>query len=53
MTLARYFDASLVTAQLAPTGISKFNTAVQLLLVASSLAVPAFGISDSLLPYLW
>nr|CAH0103086.1 unnamed protein product [Daphnia galeata] len=52
-TLGRYFDPSLATAQLAPTNISKFNTAVQLVLVACSLAVPAFNFGESILPFLW
>lgn len=33
-TLSRYFDVTHATAQLAPTFISKVNTAVQLLLVS-------------------
>ncbi|KAI9563199.1 hypothetical protein GHT06_010657 [Daphnia sinensis] len=52
-TVGRYFDPSLATAQLAPTNISKFNTAVQLLLVACSLAVPAFNLAEPILPVLW
>ncbi|CAG0890145.1 unnamed protein product [Cyprideis torosa] len=43
-TLSRYFDGTLATAQLAPTQISKFNTAVQLGLVASTLTAPVLGI---------
>ncbi|CAH1116855.1 unnamed protein product [Phaedon cochleariae] len=41
-TLSRYFDVTHATAQLAPTLISKINTAVQLLLVGSTLAAPVF-----------
>ncbi|CAH0552004.1 unnamed protein product [Brassicogethes aeneus] len=41
-TLSRYFDVTHATAQLAPTFISKVNTAVQLLLVGSTLAAPVF-----------
>ncbi|XP_059053251.1 probable cardiolipin synthase (CMP-forming) [Achroia grisella] len=42
-TLSRYFDVTHATAQLAPTFISKVNTAVQLLLVGTTLASPVFG----------
>jgi cardiolipin synthase len=42
-TLSRYFDASLVTAQLQPTLISKVNTVVQLMLVASVMAAPVWS----------
>ncbi|KAL4709837.1 hypothetical protein ACJJTC_000324 [Scirpophaga incertulas] len=42
-TLSRYFDVTHATAQLAPTTISKVNTAIQLLLVGSTLASPVFG----------
>ncbi|XP_032521590.2 probable cardiolipin synthase (CMP-forming) [Danaus plexippus] len=45
-TLSRYFDATHATAQLAPTFISKLNTAVQLLLVGTTLASPVFGYVD-------
>ncbi|XP_063221896.1 probable cardiolipin synthase (CMP-forming) [Bacillus rossius redtenbacheri] len=45
-TLSRYFDVTYATAQLAPTAISKVNTAIQLLLVASTLAAPVFGYVD-------
>ncbi|RVE55329.1 hypothetical protein evm_000227 [Chilo suppressalis] len=45
-TLSRYFDVTHATAQLAPTMISKFNTAVQLLLVGTTLASPVFGYVD-------
>ncbi|CAL7951122.1 unnamed protein product [Xylocopa violacea] len=41
-TLARYFDPTHATAQLAPTFISKLNTAIQLSLVAGTLAAPVF-----------
>lgn len=45
-TLARYFDASHVTAQLAPTFISKVNTGVQLFAVAASLGAPVWNYID-------
>lgn len=45
-TLARYFDASHVTAQLAPTFISKVNTGVQLFAVAASLGAPIWNYID-------
>jgi len=53
-TLKRYFDVTLKSAQLAPMKISKYNTALQLFLAASSLAVPAFDLPcNELLPILW
>ncbi|XP_034834108.1 probable cardiolipin synthase (CMP-forming) [Maniola hyperantus] len=45
-TLSRYFDVTHATAQLAPTFISKMNTAVQLLLVGTTLASPVLGYVD-------
>ncbi|XP_075982666.1 cardiolipin synthase [Anticarsia gemmatalis] len=45
-TLSRYFDVTHATAQLAPTLISKVNTAIQLLLVGTTLASPVFGYVD-------
>lgn len=45
-TLSRYFDASHATAQLAPTFISKVNTAVQLGTVAISLGAPIWDYVD-------
>lgn len=45
---------SLKSAQIAPTTISKYNTALQLLLAATSLAVPAFDLPcNEILPLLW
>ncbi|XP_043255664.1 probable cardiolipin synthase (CMP-forming) [Colletes gigas] len=41
-TLARYFDPTHATVQLAPTYISKINTAIQLSFVAGTLAAPIF-----------
>ncbi|XP_049548005.1 probable cardiolipin synthase (CMP-forming) [Anopheles darlingi] len=41
-TLSRYFDATHATAQLAPTFISKLNTAVQMVAVAATLGAPIF-----------
>ncbi|XP_015120103.1 probable cardiolipin synthase (CMP-forming) [Diachasma alloeum] len=45
-TLTRYFDPTYATVQLAPTLTSKLNTAVQLSLVASTLAAPVFHFVD-------
>ncbi|ROT79982.1 hypothetical protein C7M84_001290 [Penaeus vannamei] len=45
-TISRYFDATHATAQLAPTTISKVNTAIQLSLITASLAAPVFSFSD-------
>ncbi|KAL4976103.1 CDP-alcohol phosphatidyltransferase-domain-containing protein [Aspergillus desertorum] len=39
-TIARYWDFSLPSAEVKPTGISKVNTALQLLLVGSAIALP-------------
>lgn len=55
-TMARYWDFSLPSAEVKPTGISKVNTALQLLLVGSSIALPvlpasfagAWGLYDGL-----
>ncbi|XP_022907363.1 probable cardiolipin synthase (CMP-forming) [Onthophagus taurus] len=53
-TLSRYFDVTHATAQLAPTFISKVNTAVQLILVGSTIAAPIFEyINHPLLQSLW
>jgi cardiolipin synthase len=38
--MARYWDFSLPSAEVHPTGVSKANTALQLLLVGASMAVP-------------
>uniref|UniRef100_A0A8D0HH03 cardiolipin synthase (CMP-forming) n=1 Tax=Sphenodon punctatus TaxID=8508 RepID=A0A8D0HH03_SPHPU len=46
-TLLRYFNPCYATAQLKPTFISKMNTAIQLILVAASLAAPVFNYVDS------
>ncbi|XP_059610151.1 probable cardiolipin synthase (CMP-forming) [Phlebotomus argentipes] len=45
-TLTRYFDATHVTAQLAPTFVSKVNTVVQLIAVATSLGAPVWDYVD-------
>lgn len=45
-TLSRYFDVTHATAQLSPTAISKWNTGMQLVLVATTLAAPVFGYMD-------
>ena len=42
-TMARYWDFSLPSAEVHPTGVSKVNTALQLLLVGASMAVPVLG----------
>ncbi|EEA18917.1 hypothetical protein TMatcc_010539 [Talaromyces marneffei ATCC 18224] len=55
-TMARYWDFSLPSAEVKPTAISKVNTALQLLLVGSSIALPvipaslagAWGLYDGL-----
>lgn len=39
-TMARYWDFSLPSAEVRPTAISKANTALQLLLVGATVAVP-------------
>uniref|UniRef100_F6UD94 Cardiolipin synthase (CMP-forming) n=1 Tax=Xenopus tropicalis TaxID=8364 RepID=F6UD94_XENTR len=53
-TVSRYFNPCYVTARLEPTFISKMNTAVQLILVAASLAAPVFNYVDSIyLQTLW
>ncbi|XP_053687547.1 probable cardiolipin synthase (CMP-forming) [Sabethes cyaneus] len=49
-TLSRYFDVTHATAQLAPTFISKVNTAVQLATVAITLGAPIWSYVDH--PYL-
>lgn len=43
-TLARYWDFSLPSAEVHPTGISKINTALQLGLVGWTMARMAFGV---------
>ncbi|KAL4898567.1 phosphatidyl synthase [Aspergillus ambiguus] len=39
-TMARYWDFSLPSAEVKPTTVSKVNTALQLLLVGSAIALP-------------
>ncbi|XP_051501891.1 cardiolipin synthase (CMP-forming)-like [Myxocyprinus asiaticus] len=54
VTLSKFFNPCYTTARLNPTLISKINTAVQLFLVAASLASPVFHYTDSvLLQSLW
>ncbi|XP_043088168.1 cardiolipin synthase (CMP-forming) [Puntigrus tetrazona] len=54
VTLSKFFNPCYTTARLKPTLISKINTAVQLFLVAASLAAPVFHYTDSvLLQSLW
>ncbi|KAK7103760.1 hypothetical protein V1264_018596 [Littorina saxatilis] len=54
ITLSRYFDISYATVSVSPTFISKLNTALQLSLVAFSLAAPVFGFMDHVcLQALW
>lgn len=45
-TLSRYFDVTHATAQLEPTFISKVNTVVQLVALATSLGAPIWGYID-------
>ncbi|KAG4078028.1 hypothetical protein HA402_002079 [Bradysia odoriphaga] len=45
-TFSRYFDVTHATAQLEPTFISKVNTAVQLITIASSLGAPIWDYAD-------
>lgn len=45
-TISRYFDVTHATAQLAPTFISKVNTAVQLATVAITLGAPIWNYVD-------
>ncbi|KAM8947843.1 cardiolipin synthase (CMP-forming) [Pelodytes ibericus] len=53
-TVSKYFNPCYATARLEPTFISKMNTAVQLILVAASLAAPVFNFVDSVyLQALW
>lgn len=47
ITLKRYFDISLPSAEVYPTSSSKLNTAVQLLAVAASLAAPLASLTGS------
>ncbi|CAG8669022.1 14198_t:CDS:2, partial [Dentiscutata heterogama] len=42
-TLSRYFDISIPSAEVRPTLISKVNTALQLVLMGTTLASPVFG----------
>lgn len=54
VTLSKFFNPCYTTAQLQPTLFSKINTAIQLVLVAASLAAPVFQYTDSiLLQCLW
>ncbi|CAM9279008.1 unnamed protein product [Lampetra planeri] len=54
VTLSKFFNPCYTTAQLKPTLFSKVNTAIQLVLVAASLAAPVFQFTDSgLLQCLW
>lgn len=54
VTLSKFFNPCYTTAQLKPTLFSKVNTAIQLFLVAASLAAPVFEYTDSvLLQCLW
>ncbi|XP_071335999.1 cardiolipin synthase (CMP-forming) [Trachinotus anak] len=49
VTLSKFFNPCYTTAQLKPTLFSKVNTAIQLFLVAASLAAPVFHYTDSVL----
>ncbi|KAJ1736121.1 hypothetical protein LPJ61_000171 [Coemansia biformis] len=43
-TLRRYFDLSIPSVEVRPTRISKWNTALQLLLMGATLAAPVCGV---------
>jgi cardiolipin synthase len=43
--MARYWDFSLPSAEVKPTSVSKLNTALQLLLVGSAIAMPVLPVS--------
>lgn len=45
-TFVRFFDVTLTTIKFSPTAISKANTAIQLGLVAVTLAAPVFNFVD-------
>eukprot|EP00794_Sanderia_malayensis_P019887 gene19887-21828_t len=47
LTFSRYFDLNMPTVQMKPTQISKYNTGLQLGLVAFCLAAPVFGFVDN------
>lgn len=55
VTLRRYFDVSLPSAEVYPTASSKVNTLVQLVAVAASLAAPlaSWSTESPLLQGLW
>lgn len=53
-TFSRYCDVTNATVKLHPSNISKLNTFLQLILIASSLAAPVFGFVDHVaLQSLW
>lgn len=52
-TLARYFDASHATVQLAPTALSKANTAIQLALISMTLAGAVWPIPQCYYTAMW
>lgn len=53
-TFSRYFDATHATTKLEPTGISKFNTIVQLAAIGTGLLSPILGFTEHpALFYLW
>jgi len=53
-SLKKYFDASLPTATVQPTTISKINTGLQFILIAVSLGAPLFQLQNHpYLHYLW
>ncbi|KAJ2161733.1 hypothetical protein GGF46_001237 [Coemansia sp. RSA 552] len=43
-TVKRYFDLSIPSVEVRPTAISKWNTALQLLLMGTTLTSPVFGV---------
>lgn len=44
--LKRYFDVSLPSVTILPSTLSKWNTSLQILLIAASMAAPVFGFVD-------
>ncbi|KAI1721573.1 CDP-alcohol phosphatidyltransferase domain-containing protein [Ditylenchus destructor] len=46
VTLKRFFDPSVSSVKVKPTLVSKINTGLQLLLIASSLASPVLGFEN-------
>ncbi|KZF21289.1 phosphatidyl synthase [Xylona heveae TC161] len=49
-TFARYWDFSIPSAEVHPTGISKVNTALQLALIGATTALPIVSASIDIMP---